>query len=48
MSQGAHFLSDVIFAGVAMALTVAAIYLVFAAIAPTRTRMGGSDGRTDF
>jgi lipid A 4'-phosphatase len=35
MSQGAHFLSDVIFAGVAMALTVAGIYLLFGAF--TRT-----------
>ncbi|MFT3730441.1 MAG: phosphatase PAP2 family protein [Hyphomicrobium sp.] len=29
VSQGAHFLSDVIFAGVAMALTVAAIHTIF-------------------
>jgi lipid A 4'-phosphatase len=33
LSQGAHFLSDVIFAGVTMALTVACIYLLFKAIA---------------
>jgi lipid A 4'-phosphatase len=32
MSQGAHFLSDVIFAGVAMAITVALIELVFEAV----------------
>lgn len=35
ISQGAHFLSDVIFAGVAMALTVAGIYLLFRAISRT-------------
>lgn len=29
MSQGAHFLSDVIFAGVTMALTVAGVYVIF-------------------
>jgi lipid A 4'-phosphatase len=34
ISQGAHFLSDVVFAGVTMALTVACIYLVFKAVAP--------------
>jgi lipid A 4'-phosphatase len=46
ISQGAHFLSDVIFAGVTMALTVAAVYVVFRTIsnmcranadAPTRS-----------
>lgn len=36
ISQGAHFLSDVIFAGVTMALTVAGIYLVFRAFARKR------------
>ena len=36
ISQGAHFLSDVIFAGVTMALTVAGIYLVFKAFARKR------------
>ncbi len=35
MSQGGHFLSDVIFAGVTMALTVAGIYLLFRAISRT-------------
>ncbi len=35
ISQGAHFLSDVIFAGVAMALTVAGVYLLFRAISRT-------------
>jgi lipid A 4'-phosphatase len=35
ISQGAHFLSDVIFAGVAMALTVAGFYLLFRAISRT-------------
>ncbi len=35
ISQGAHFLSDVIFAGVAMALTIAGIYLLFRAISRT-------------
>ena len=29
MAQGAHFLSDVIFAGVTMALTTVALYIVF-------------------
>jgi lipid A 4'-phosphatase len=32
MAQGAHFLSDVIFAGVLMALTAAALQLVFASL----------------
>jgi lipid A 4'-phosphatase len=32
MAQGAHFLSDVIFAGVLMALTAAAVQLVFATL----------------
>jgi lipid A 4'-phosphatase len=32
ISQGAHFLSDVIFAGVTMALTVAGVYVLFRAI----------------
>jgi lipid A 4'-phosphatase len=36
MSQGAHFLSDVIFAGVAMAIIVALIELVFEAIERSR------------
>lgn len=36
ISQGAHFLSDVIFAGVTMALTVAGVYLIFNAIARLR------------
>jgi lipid A 4'-phosphatase len=31
ISQGAHFLSDVIFSGVAMSLTVAVVYLIFEA-----------------
>lgn len=32
MAQGGHFFSDVVFAGVAMALTAAAIYAMFATI----------------
>ena len=43
MSQGAHFLSDVVFAGVVMAATVAAIYLLFDLIARTG---GGTDPAT--
>ncbi len=43
MSQGAHFLSDVIFAGVVMAATVAGIYLLFDWI----SRTGGSDPKID-
>jgi lipid A 4'-phosphatase len=39
MSQGAHFLSDVVFAGVVMAATVAGIYLLFDLI----SRTGGSN-----
>lgn len=39
MSQGAHFLSDVIFAGVIMAATVAGIYLLFDWI----SRTGGTE-----
>ena len=37
MSQGAHFLSDVIFSGIAMALTAGVIQLVFETIESTRT-----------
>lgn len=40
ISQGGHFLSDVIFAGVAMALTVAGIYLVLRML--TRMTAGNS------
>ncbi|WP_052699389.1 phosphatase PAP2 family protein [Hyphomicrobium sp. 99] len=43
MSQGAHFISDVIFAGVAMAATVAGIYLLFDLI----SRTGGPNPATD-
>ena len=43
MSQGAHFLSDVIFAGVVMAATVAGIYLLFGLI----SRTGKADPATD-
>ncbi|HET6390961.1 phosphatase PAP2 family protein [Hyphomicrobium sp.] len=42
MSQGAHFLSDVIFAGVVMAATVAGIYLLFDWI----SRTGGTGPKT--
>ncbi len=41
ISQGAHFLSDVIFAGVTMALTVAGVYLVFKTIARSRAANQG-------
>lgn len=41
ISQGAHFLSDVIFAGVTMALTVVTIYLVFRTIARLRDARRG-------
>lgn len=41
ISQGAHFLSDVIFAGVTMALTVVAIYLAFRTIARARAARSG-------
>ncbi len=37
MSQGAHFLSDVIFSGIAMALTAGVIQLIFETIESTRT-----------
>jgi lipid A 4'-phosphatase len=45
ISQGAHFLSDVIFAGVMMALTVAALYHLFAAFA--RRQMSTAGHRYD-
>jgi lipid A 4'-phosphatase len=38
MMQGAHFLSDVIFAGVAMALVAGAVQLIFSAVEQARTR----------
>lgn len=41
VSQGAHFVSDVIFAGVAMALTVSAIYFVFKTLARKRASNRG-------
>jgi lipid A 4'-phosphatase len=37
MSQGAHFLSDVVFAGVAMALTVGCVFLIFRRVCRTGT-----------
>jgi lipid A 4'-phosphatase len=43
MAQGAHFLSDVIFAGVTMALTAAAVHVIFAAI--ERTNQTKGDGK---
>lgn len=43
MSQGAHFLSDVVFAGVVMAATIPGIYLLFALI----SRTGGTGPTTD-
>lgn len=41
--QGAHFLSDVIFAGVTMALTGIAIYLAFQTIARARAPRDGKN-----
>lgn len=41
--QGAHFLSDVIFAGVTMALTGIAIYLAFRTIAGARAARRGEN-----
>jgi lipid A 4'-phosphatase len=43
LSQGAHFLSDIVFAGVVMAATVAGIYLLFDLI----SRTGRTDPATD-
>jgi lipid A 4'-phosphatase len=46
MSQGGHFLSDVIFAGVFMALTVALVYWAVLGRAATKPMPGGSSGIT--
>ena len=45
MAQGAHFLTDVIFAAAFMALTVAAIHYIFEAVATSALRSAGYAAR---
>jgi membrane-associated phospholipid phosphatase len=47
VSQGAHFLSDVVFAGVFMALTVALVYWAILGRSGAKSLPGASAGRGD-